>query len=111
MVLVHWLIAAGAFLLAAYLLPGFRVDGLVPALIGAAALGVANAVVKPLLLFFTLPITVLTLGLFLLVVNGLVLWLVAALVPGVSVTHFGWAILAALVIALVNGILGGLARA
>lgn len=111
MVLVQWLIAAIAFLLAAYLLPGFKVDGLVPALIGAAALGLANMIVKPILLFFSLPITILTLGLFLLVINGLMLWLVAAVVPGVSVTHFGWAILAALVIALVNAIFGGLTRA
>lgn len=111
MVLLQWLIAAIAFLLAAYLLPGFNVDGLVPALIGAAALGLANMIVKPILLFFSLPITILSLGLFLLVINGLMLWLVAALVPGIAVTHFGWAILAALVISLVNGILGSLTRA
>lgn len=111
MVLVQWLIAAIAFLIAAYLLPGFHVDGLVAALIGAAALGLANMVVKPVLLFFSLPITILTLGLFLLVVNGLMLWLVSALLPGISVTHFGWAILAALVISLVNGVFGTLSRA
>jgi len=110
-VLVQWLIAAIAFLLAAYLVPGFHVEGLVPALIGAAALGLANMIVKPILLFFSLPITILTLGLFLLVINGLMLWLVAAIVPGISVLHFGWAILAALVIAVVNAIFGGLARA
>lgn len=111
MVLVQWLIGAVAFMIAAYLLPGFKVDGMVAALIGAAVLGLANMVVKPVLVFFSLPITILTLGLFLLVVNGLVLWLVSALVPGISVVHFGWAILAALVISLVNGIVGGLARA
>lgn len=111
MVLVQWLIAALAFLIAAYLLPGFKVDGLVSALIGAAALGLANMIVKPILLFFSLPITILTLGLFLLVINGFVLWLVSVLVPGISVTHFGWAILAALVISLVNALFGGLARA
>ena len=111
MVLVQWLIAAIAFLLAAYVIPGFHVDGLVPALIGAAALGLANMIVKPILVFFSLPITILSLGLFLLVINGLMLWLVAAFVPGISVLHFGWAILAALVISLVNAIFGGLARA
>ncbi len=111
MVLVHWLIAAIAFMLAAYLLPGFHVDGLVSAIIGAAALGLANMIVKPLFIFFSLPITILTLGLFLLVINGFMIWLVAALVPGITVSHFGWAILAALVISLVNGILGSLARA
>lgn len=111
MVLIQWLIAALAFLLAATLLPGFHVDGLVPALIGAAVLGLANMIVKPVLILFSLPITVLSLGLFLLVINGLVLWLVAALVPGIAVSHFGWAVLAALVISLVNGLLGGLARA
>ncbi|MOA69903.1 Membrane protein of unknown function [compost metagenome] len=63
------------------------------------------------MLFFSLPITILSLGLFLLVINGLMLWLVAALVPGISVLNFGWAILAAIVISLVNAIFGGLARA
>lgn len=111
MVLLQWLIAAIAFLLAAYILPGFHVDGLVPALVGAVVLGIANMIVKPILVFFSLPITILSLGLFLLVINGLILWLVAAIVPGISVAHFGWAILAALVISLINAVFGSMTRA
>lgn len=106
--LYSWLVSAVAFLLAAYILPGFQVEGLVPALIAAAVLGVFNAIVRPLVILFTLPLTVLTLGLFLLVVNGIVLGLAVWLVPGVAVANLGWAILAAIVISVVNAVLGSI---
>jgi putative membrane protein len=95
-----------AFLAASYLLPGFTVKDWVAAAIGGVALGVANAIIRPLIILFTLPVTVLTLGLFLLVVNGLMLWLVTLVVPGIAVANFGWAIAAAIVIAVVNAVLG-----
>jgi len=98
--------AMGGFMAAAYLLPGFTVKDLTAALIGAVALGLANAVIRPLIILFTLPVTVLTLGLFLLVVNGFMLWLVTLVVPGIAVANFGWAIAAAIVIAVVNAALG-----
>ena len=100
------LISTAAFLLASYLLPGFRVDNVWSAVMAAIALGVANAIIRPLVILFTLPLTVLTLGLFLLVVNGAVLALAVWLVPGVAVANLGWAIAAAVVIALVNAVLG-----
>jgi putative membrane protein len=100
------LISTAAFLLASYLLPGFRVDNVWSAVMAAIALGVANAIIRPLVILFTLPLTVLTLGLFLLVVNGLVLALAVWLVPGVAVANLGWAIAAAVVIAVVNAVLG-----
>lgn len=100
------LISTAAFLLASYLLPGFRVDNVWSAVMAAVALGVANAIIRPLVILFTLPLTVLTLGLFLLVVNGAVLALAVWLVPGVAVANLGWAIAAAVVISVVNAVLG-----
>lgn len=104
--LVSWLTATLAFLLAAYLLPGFRVEGLVPAVIGAFALGVANAVIRPIIILFAFPLTFLTLGLFLFVINGAMLWLVTLFVPGILVDNFLWAILAAMVISAANAVFG-----
>jgi putative membrane protein len=97
-----------AFLAASYLLPGFHVAGLWSAVLGAVLLGLANALIRPLIILFTLPVTVLTLGLFLLVVNGLVLYLVVWLVPGIAVANFMWAIIAALVITAINAALGAI---
>lgn len=97
-----------AFLAAAYVVPGFHVTDLTAALIGGVALGVANALIRPIVVLFTLPLTALTLGLFLLVINGLMLWLVTLVVPGIVVTSFIGAIAAAIVIALVNAVLGTL---
>lgn len=102
------LVSTAAFLLASYLLPGFRVDSVVSAAIAAVALGVCNALIRPLVILFTLPLTVLTLGLFLLVVNGAVLALAVWLVPGVHVANLGWAIAAAVVISVVNAVLGSI---
>lgn len=100
------LISTAAFLLASYLLPGFRVDNVWSAVMAAIALGLANAIIRPLVILFTLPLTVLTLGLFLLVVNGAVLALAVWLVPGVAVANLGWAIAAAVVISVINAVLG-----
>ena len=72
------------------------------ALVGAIVLGFVNAVVRPLMVLLTLPFTILTFGLFLLVVNALMLWLVAALVPGIRVQGFGSALLGSLVLTLLN---------
>ena len=75
-ILIHWLVTTIAILVAAYIIPGIRIDSLGAALIGAAILGILNAVLQPILVILTLPITLLTLGLFLFVVNALVfLWL------------------------------------
>jgi putative membrane protein len=92
------LFAALGLWLADRLLAGIRIDGLTALLLSALLLGLCNAVVKPLLLLLTLPATVLTLGLFLLVINGAVLALVAWLVPGFSIAGFGAAVLGALIV-------------
>ena len=95
-----------AILIISYLLPGvIRVNGVWAALVAAFILGIVNAVLRPILIFFTLPITVLTLGLFLLVINGLMLWLVSAFVSGFQVNGFWGAVLGSILISIVSWIL------
>jgi len=95
-----------AILIISYLLPGLiRVDGIWAALVAAFLLGIVNAVLRPILVFFTFPITLLTFGLFLLVINGLMLWLVSAIVKGFHVNGFWGAVLGSILISLVSWIL------
>jgi putative membrane protein len=100
--LAHLLITAALLLLVANLVSGVRVAGWGPALLAAIVLGLVNAFVRPLMVILTLPLTILTFGLFLLVVNALVLWLVAALVPGVHVRGFVPALLGSLLLTVLN---------
>lgn len=93
-------------LLMANLVRGVQVEGWGSALIGAIVLGFVNAVVRPLMILFTLPLTILTFGLFLLVVNALMLWLVAALVPGIRVQGFWPALIGSLVLTFLNLVVG-----
>jgi putative membrane protein len=106
--LVRVVVNALAIMLAASILPGITVDGIVPALAAAVLLGLVNAFVRPVLLILTLPITLVTLGLFLFVLNGLCFWLVASLVKGIHVAGFGSAMLGALVVSVVSWILTAL---
>ena len=94
-----------AIVLAAKLVPGIEVDGVLSAVAAGLLLGVVNAVVRPVLLVLTLPITLVTLGLFLLVLNGLCLWLVAAVVKGFSVAGFWPAVLGALVVSIMSWVM------
>jgi putative membrane protein len=107
--LLHWLVVAAALWVATYLLPGVRVSSTGTLLLAALVLGLVNALVRPVLFIVTLPITVITLGLFYLVVNGLAFGLAAALVPGFTVRSFGSAVLGALVVSVVSWLLGSLA--
>ena len=100
--LLDWLLATLAVAIAAYLLPGVMVDGFLAAAIAALVLGVVNALVRPLLLLLTLPLTILTLGLFTLVINAVLVLLTSAVVPGFSVANFWWAVLFSVVLVLVN---------
>ena len=100
--LAHLFISAALLLLVANIVPGVRVDGWGTAFLGALVLGLVNAFVRPLMLILTLPLTVLTFGLFLLVINALMLWLVAALVPGIQVRGFAPALLGSLLLTLLN---------
>ncbi len=86
----RWIINAAALLLVAYLYPGVLVETFFAALIAALVLGLVNAVIRPVLLLLTLPVTILTLGLFIFVINALLFWFVAEVVQGFKVTGF-WA--------------------
>ena len=97
---------AVALLLIGYLLPQVvAVDGVMSALAAAFVLGLVNAVVRPLFVLLTLPITVVTLGVFLLVINGLLLWLVTVLVPGFHVNGFLGAVVGSILLSVVSWIL------
>lgn len=95
--LIKWLLSAVALLAVAYLYSGVVVTSFTGALIAAAVLGALNMVVRPILVLLTLPVTVVTLGLFLFVVNALMFWAAASLVSGLSVTGFGAALLGSLI--------------
>jgi putative membrane protein len=97
---VRFLISACGLLLAAWLLDGVHFGGLVSLLFAALVLGVVNAIVRPVILLLTLPITVLTLGLFLLVLNGAMLGLAALLVPGFVIDGFWSALFGAIIVSL-----------
>ena len=97
---------AVAILLISYLLPQIvTVDGVMAALAAAFVLGLVNAVVRPLFVLLTLPVTVVTLGAFLLVINGLLLWLVTAVVPGFHVNGFLAAVVGSILLSVVSWIL------
>jgi len=100
--LAHLVVSAALLLVVAYAIRGFEVDGALSALLGALVLGLANAFVRPVLVVLSLPITLLTFGLFLLVVNALVLKLSAALVPGFRIRGFLPALWGALLLVLLN---------
>lgn len=99
---INWLASALIILIAAYILPGVHVENFWTALVVAVVLGVLNMLVKPLLVVLTLPITVVTLGLFLLVINALLVLLASQIVPGFQVDGFWWAVLFSIVISLIN---------
>ena len=86
--LLVWLINAIALMAVAYLLPGITVSSFIVALVAALVLGLVNAVIRPVLILLTLPATLLTLGLFIFVINGLLFWLVGSFVTGFTVNGF-----------------------
>lgn len=102
---VNWLIAALAIVISAYLLPGVKVEGFLTALVLAVVLAAVNAFVKPVVVLLTLPLTIITFGLFLLVINALLILLAAAIVPGFAVANFWWAFLFAIVLSAVSWVL------
>ncbi|PLC54475.1 hypothetical protein CR155_06770 [Pollutimonas nitritireducens] len=103
-----WILNAVALLVVAYLLPGITVASFGSALIAALVLGLLNTLVKPLLILLTLPITIVTLGLFLLVLNALVFWFAGSVLKGFQVSGFWWALLGALIYSVVSGLLSRL---
>ncbi len=104
--LLTWFVAALSLLLTAYIVPGFEFSSFSSAAIAALILGLVNAFVRPVLFILTLPLTIVTLGLFLFVVNALMLWLVGFLVPGFIVAGFLPALLASVVLTIISTVLG-----
>jgi putative membrane protein len=110
-VLLRWLVLTAAVLAASWLLDGIRVDGLLSALLAAATLGILNAFLRPLIILLTLPVNILTLGLFTFVINALMLKIVSEVIPGFTVYGFWTAVVGALIIGavswLLNAFVGG----
>lgn len=109
-IIIRWVISALAILLTAYLVPGVQVVSFATALLVAVVLGIVNAILKPLLVLLTLPITVLTLGLFMFIINAVMILIVDRLIPGFSVDSFLTALLFSLVLSVVNWFLFSLVR-
>lgn len=107
---VRFLLSGLAVLLTAYLLPGVDVTHYGYALLVAAVLGLANAIVKPILIILTIPITIVTLGLFLLVINALVIMIVDYFVPGFHVEGFWWALAFSLILSVFNSLFGDMSK-
>ncbi len=106
--LIIWLINAAALFAVPYLMQSIRVESFAAALIAALVLGLINALIKPLLVLLTLPVTLLTLGLFIFVINGLLFWLVAKFVSGFHVAGFWSAVGGALLYSLISWALSSL---
>ena len=104
--LLHWAITAFGLWVASYVFKGLRFDSAGALVVSALLLGLANAVVRPLLVFLTLPLTLITFGLFLLVINALMVMLVAKLVSGFHVSGFWTAFWASIFLSLVSLVLG-----
>lgn len=100
--LVNLGLSAIAVMVTAYVLPGTHIDSVWTAIVVAIVLGIVNAILKPILLILTLPITLLTLGLFTVVINAVLILLVSRVVPGFRVDGFLWAVVFGLVLSIVN---------
>jgi putative membrane protein len=100
--LIDWLVATLVVIAIAFILPGVSLDGMLVAFIVALVLGLSNAVVKPIFIILTLPITLITLGLFIFVVNALMVLLTAWIVDGFYVDNFWWALLFGVILSMVN---------
>ena len=98
--IVRWLLLAAALLLVAYLYPGVTITSFGAAMIAALVLGLLNTVVRPLLVLLTLPVTLLTLGLFLFVINALMFWAAAGVLAGFNVSGFTAALIGSLIYSL-----------
>ena len=101
-IIARWFLNALALMLVAYLYSGVQVTGITAALIAALVLGLVNALIRPVLVLLTLPVTILTLGLFIFVINALLFWLVAEMVDGFKVSGFMAALLGSLMFSVIT---------
>jgi putative membrane protein len=103
-----WLINTVSLIAVAYLMPSISVSSFTTALIAALVLGLVNTVIRPILVILTLPATILTLGLFIFVINGLLFWLVGSFIEGFRVSGFWAGVLGAIVYSLISWLLSAL---
>jgi putative membrane protein len=106
--LVVWLVNTAALIAVAYLMPSVSISSFGATLVAALFLGLVNTVIRPVLVLLTLPVTVLTLGLFIFVINGLLFWAVGAFIEGFHVAGFWSAVLGAIVFSVVSWLLSAL---
>lgn len=104
MILLSWLVSALAFLAIPYIIPGIMVQGFGTALILALLWGLVNITIKPILLLLTLPLNLLTFGIFTFIINGFLFWILGGVVKGFEVQGFWIAVLGALVLSVINGV-------
>jgi putative membrane protein len=100
--LLHWVFSALALIIVGHVVPGFYIRGFGAALWAAIIIGLINATLGAFLKLITLPLTILTLGIFWIVINALMLWLATAVVPGFRISSFGAAFVGAIVLMLIN---------
>lgn len=108
--ILRLLLNAIAVVILSYILPGVGVDSMFTAIIVAVVLSILNFLVKPILVILTLPITILTLGLFLLVINAIIILIASNLIDGFQVASFWWAIIFSLLLAFLQAILHGILK-
>ena len=108
--IIKFFLTGLAVLLTAYLLPGVHVENYGQALLVALVLSIANVIVKPILILFTIPLTVLSLGLFLLAINAIIILMVDYFVPGFSVDDFWWALAFSLILSVFNSMFSDLTK-
>src|SRR6266550_3753804 len=108
--IIRWIINTLALFIVVNIVPGYAYHSIVTLAIAAAVLGLLNAIVRPILFLLTLPLTIVTLGLFLIVLNAIMLELTDFLVPGFAISHFVWAIAGAIVLGLVSLITNRIGR-
>lgn len=101
-ILLNWLVYSVAILVSAYVLPGVTVSAFSTALFAALILGILNALVRPLLILLTLPLNILTLGLFTFVINAVIILIADNLIDGFSVAGFWWALLFSIILSVVS---------
>lgn len=103
--IASWFLHALSLILIPFIISGIKVDSITHALIAAAVIGIINTLIKPILVILTLPITLLTLGLFIFVINGVLFWLAGSYVPGFHVTNLTTGIVGALAYSVISTIL------
>ncbi|HBA54191.1 phage holin family protein [Syntrophorhabdus aromaticivorans] len=105
MLIIHWLVMTASIMIVAYVIPGVTVSGFFAALWVALFLGIVNVLLKPLLILITLPINILTLGLFTFIINGLLILLASSVIKGFQVSGFWVAVLFSILLSIVNFLL------